>query len=182
MILHHLPIEGARLIEAEPFSDDRGLFERVYCRRELSSLTDSQIVQINHSVTRRRGAVRGMHFQFPPMAEAKMVRCVRGAVWDVLVDLRRGSKTFLQWHAVELTGVGMDTVYVPRGCAHGFQTLEDDAELLYLHTEFYSPSHEGGVRYDDPRVGIRWPLPVTDVSERDRAHCLLTGSFEGIDL
>jgi dTDP-4-dehydrorhamnose 3,5-epimerase len=126
--------------------------------------------------------VRGLHYQRPPQAEAKWVRCLKGRVFDVAVDLRRGSPTFLKWHAVELDGVSMNALLIPEGCAHGFQVLEPESELLYLHTATYTPGLEGAARYDDPRLAIRWPLPVTDLSERDRTHPLLDDSFEGISV
>jgi dTDP-4-dehydrorhamnose 3,5-epimerase len=123
-----------------------------------------------------------MHYQHPPHAEMKLVRCVKGGVWDVAVDLRAGSPTFLQWHAEELTPQNARMLIVPEGCAHGFQALEPDSELLYLHTAFYTPEAEGGVAHDDPRLAISWPLPVVDLSTRDRAHPQIMPSFSGISL
>ena len=143
---------------------------------------DRRIVQINHSMTRSVGAVRGMHFQHPPHAEMKMVRCLKGRVWDVAVDLRHGSPTFLQWHAVELSPENALMMLIPEGCAHGFQVLEGDAELLYLHTSFYTPESEGGVRYDDPVIGIQWPLAVCDLSLRDQQHPLVNNEFQGLKI
>ena len=121
-----------------------------------------------------------MHFQYPPKAEVKLVRCLRGSIFDVIVDLRRDSKTFLQWYGKKLSGENMMMLYVPEGCAHGFQTLEDNCEMLYLHTEFYSPSHEGGLRYNDPKIGIQWPLEVTEISRRDESYPLLPPDFAGV--
>lgn len=141
-----------------------------------------QIAQINHSRTSRVGALRGMHFQHPPHAEMKLVRCLRGSVWDVAVDLRAGSPTFLEWHAEELTPDGGQMMVIPEGFAHGFQALEPESEMLYLHTEFYEPRSEGGLRHDDPRLGIAWPLAPQDVSERDLAHPLLDNQFTGVTL
>lgn len=140
------------------------------------------ILQINHSLTHLPGSVRGLHFQHPPKAEAKWVRCLRGRVWDVAVDLRRGSPTFLAWHAVELDSGRMNALFVPEGCAHGFQVLEPDSEMLYLHTAPYTPGLEGAARWDDPRLAIAWPLAVVDVSDRDRSHPFLDMTFEGIDV
>lgn len=177
MRIDKLPLQDAFIIELEPFKDDRGLFARVFCQNELRNiLCDKNIVQINHSLTRQKGAIRGMHFQYSPKSEIKMVKCLRGSVFDVMIDLRQDSSTFLKWHGEMLSAENMKMMYIPEGFAHGFQTLEENCELLYFHTEFYSPEHEGGVRYDDPKIGISWPLEVTDVSERDKNHPLLAGS------
>jgi len=183
MKLHTISLNGAALIEAEPFCDHRGTFARFFCADELSELLgDRQIVNINFSRTALKGAVRGMHFQYPPKAEMKFVRCIRGAVYDVIVDIRKGSPTFLQWFGALLTKENMQMLCVPEGFAHGFQALEDGAELLYLHTEFYSPEHEGGLFYNDPVLGIDWPLLPTDVSERDNQHRTIDKTFNGVDI
>jgi len=126
------------------------------------------------------GAIRGMHFQYPPFAEMKLIRCIRGRVLDVAVDLRTDSQTFLQWHAQELSSDNLQMMVVPEGCAHGFQVMEPDSELLYLHTAMYHKPSEGGLRYNDPQLSISWPLPVTDISHRDQSHPLLADSFPGI--
>ena len=163
--------------------DDRGLFARVFCQNELLNILHGKnIVQINHSLTKQKGAFRGMHSQYPPKAEIKIVKCLRGSVFDVIIDLRKGSPTFLKWHEEILSSENMKMMYIPEGFAHGFQTLEENCELLYLHTEFYSPKHEGGVRYNDPKVGIKWPLEVRDISERDKKHPLLAEDFQGIEI
>jgi dTDP-4-dehydrorhamnose 3,5-epimerase len=175
------PIEGVVVVETTPFADHRGVFQRVFCDRDLEDIVGARrIVQINHSRTMAVGAVRGMHFQRPPHAEVKMVRCLRGKVWDVAVDLRAGSPTFLQWHAEELSFDNARMLVIPEGCAHGFQVLEPQSELLYLHTAHYEPSAEGAVRYDDPKLAITWPLSVTDVSTRDQLHPLLSSDFSGL--
>jgi len=177
------PIEGVLMAETSRFTDKRGAFARLFCEHDLAStLGGSHIVQVNHSLTRKPGAVRGMHFQHAPHAEMKMVRCLRGRVWDVAVDLRNDSPTFLQWHGVELSAVNDRMIVIPEGCAHGFQVLEADSELLYLHTAFYTPDAEGGVRFDDPTIGIDWPLDVTDLSERDQSHPLIDDTFTGLSL
>ncbi|MDG4560243.1 MAG: dTDP-4-dehydrorhamnose 3,5-epimerase [Candidatus Competibacter sp.] len=177
------PIPGVKRIRRKPLGDHRGYFERLFCARELQPLLAGRsIVQINHSLTSRRGAVRGLHFQHPPHAEMKLVSCVRGAVWDVAVDLRTGSPTFLHWHAEELTADNARTLLIPEGCAHGFQALEPESELVYLVTTFYAPAAEGGLRYDDPRLAIAWPLPATDLSPRDRTHPLIDAHFSGLPL
>lgn len=178
-----VPIAGAYVVVLEPFQDHRGMFVRTFCMEVLKQIGHNQpIAQANHSMTRNAGAVRGMHYQLPPKAEIKMVRCMRGRVYDAIIDLRAGSPTFLQWYGVELSADNMRMMYVPEGCAHGFQVLQAESELLYLHTAEYSPAHEQAVRYDDPVVGIKWPLPVSDVSDRDRSHPLLTKDFAGIVL
>ena len=181
MKLTPTPIAGMYEAQSRPFRDHRGQFARLFCTNELAAAhRDRPIVQINHSLTRSVGAIRGLHFQHPPHAEAKWVRCLAGRVWDVAVDLRRDSATFLGWHAVELDAEAMNAVLIPEGCAHGFQVLAPDSQLLYLHTAPYVPAAEGAVRFDDPRLAIAWPLPVTDVSERDRNHALLDASFAGL--
>jgi dTDP-4-dehydrorhamnose 3,5-epimerase len=174
-------IEGAVMLETDPVQDRRGAFARLFCARELAPVIgEREIVQINHSVTRAVGAVRGMHFQRAPHAEMKIVRCLRGRVFDVAVDLRAGSPTLLRWVSCELSASNHRSLVVPEGCAHGFQVLEPDSELLYLHTAYYSREAEGGIRHDDARVGIAWPLAATDLSERDRGHPLITADFAGL--
>jgi dTDP-4-dehydrorhamnose 3,5-epimerase len=183
MKIKRTPLQNAFIIEPQPFTDGRGIFSRVFCRHELQDmLHDKNIVQINQSLTRQKGAVRGMHFQYPPKAEIKMVKCLRGSVFDVLIDLRRDSFTFLKWHGEVLSAENMKIMCIAEGFAHGFQTLEENCELLYLHTEVYNPEHEGAVRYNDPAINISWPLEVTDISERDQAHTLLSRNFEGVVL
>jgi dTDP-4-dehydrorhamnose 3,5-epimerase len=177
------PFKNAFVLQAEPYVDHRGKFGRIYCQDELKQIGHyKQIVQINHSLTRKSGAIRGMHFQYSPRAEIKMVKCLRGSVFDVIVDLRRDSDTLLQWYGEILSDDNLKMMYVPEGFAHGFQTLEEDTELLYLHTEFYSPEHEGGVRYNDPMLSISWPLEVTEVSKKDQEYPLLSKDFQGIIL
>jgi dTDP-4-dehydrorhamnose 3,5-epimerase len=176
-----LTISGAAVIDAEPFTDRRGVFSRWFCSHELADLIGvRQIVNVNFSRTEKTGSIRGMHFQYSPMAEMKLIRCLRGKVFDVVVDLRKDSSTFLQWHGEILSVENMRMMILPEGVAHGFQALEDRSEMLYLHTEFYSKGHDAGIRYDDPLVGIDWPVPVTDVSEKDQRHLLLKKDFEGI--
>ncbi|AUB84161.1 dTDP-4-dehydrorhamnose 3,5-epimerase family protein [Candidatus Thiodictyon syntrophicum] len=177
------PISGLHLIRRRPLGDRRGYLERLFCAEELRGLIPGRgIAQVNHSFTNRRGTVRGMHFQYPPHTETKFVSCLRGAVFDVAVDLRRGSTTFLRWHAAILSADNHQTILIPEGCAHGFQTLTDDCELLYLHTAAYQPSAEGGLNPRDPRLGIHWPEVLTEVSSRDTAHPLLTEAFGGLEV
>ena len=176
-------LPGVLVVETAAFVDHRGGFARFYCEQELIEVIgDRRIVQINHSRTSSSGAVRGMHYQKPPYAEMKLIRCIKGRVWDVALDLRVQSPTFLQWHAEELSTDNRRMMVIPEGCAHGFQTLEADSELLYLHTEFYTPTAEGGVLHDDPRLAIHWPLPVVDLSERDLRHTAIPADFSGIVL
>lgn len=168
----HIP--GLMLVETSPFRDDRGSFYRAFCRHELASIVgDRRIEQINISRTALIGAIRGLHFQRVPHAEMKLIRCIKGKVWDVTVDLRQNSATYKQWQAVELSADDCNMIVIPEGCGHGFQVLEPQSELLYLHTACYSPESEGGVRFDDPLLSINWPLPVSDISIRDLSYPLL---------
>ncbi|SCY87124.1 dTDP-4-dehydrorhamnose 3,5-epimerase [Desulfoluna spongiiphila] len=181
MIFIELGLAGAYIIQPEPHGDKRGKFARLVCMDELKKIGHSkEITQVNYSLTRKKGTVRGMHFQYAPAKEIKMVKCSRGAVFDVIVDLRKDSPTLLQWHGTVLSAQNMKMMYVPEGFAHGFQTLEDDCELLYFHTEYYSPEHEGAFRYDDPLMGIDWPEEITEISQRDNLHPLLQEGFRGI--
>lgn len=172
------PFAGAWVIRTQSRGDERGGLTRIFCARELMLVQeDLRFVQTNLSRTRAKGTVRGMHFQRGPALEAKLIRCLRGAVYDVMVDLRAGSPSFGLWHAVELSADNDIEVFIPPGCAHGFQALSDDVELLYQHTAYYSPLHEDGVRYDDPRLQIDWPLAVSVVSDRDRNHPIMGDDF-----
>jgi dTDP-4-dehydrorhamnose 3,5-epimerase len=183
MKLIETSIAGAGIIESKAFQDNRGAFSRLFCSHELQAILGTRVIaQINHSVTRSVGAVRGVHYQNAPHAEMKIVRCLKGRVFDVAVDLRQGSPTFLKWTAVELTPENHLAFVIPEGCAHGFQVLEEDSELLYLHTAFYTPDAEGAVRFDDPRVGVNWPLVPTDLSARDLSHTHLKQNFKGLVL
>lgn len=175
-----LDLPGAYLLETRPFKDERGWFARYFCVAEFEPHAPGlRFVQFNHSCTRRRGSLRGMHLQTGASAEEKLVRCIAGAVLDVLVDLRRGSPTFLRHVAVELSAANGRTLFVPKGVAHGFQTLAEDTQLIYHHSNFYDPGAEAGVRFDDPRLGIHWPLPPADVSDKDRAWPLLSPEYRG---
>lgn len=177
------PLAGLLLVETAPVEDARGRFTRVFCEQDYAAIRpDLHWTQINHSRTAQRGSVRGMHFQYPPSAEAKLIRCLKGRVFDVAVDLRAGSPTFLHWHGVELSEDGSRQIFIPEGFAHGFQTLTDDAELLYMHSVAWDPQRENRLRFDDPKLNIAWPLPVTQVSEKDRAASLLDATFRGVNL
>ncbi len=183
MKLSPTAIAGVFVAETSSSVDKRGAFSRMFCERELAAAFGTRrIEQINHSRTAAVGAIRGLHFQKAPHAEMKMVRCLKGRVWDVALDLREDSQTFLQWHAQELSAANALMLVIPEGCAHGFQVLEPDSELLYLHTASYMPSAEGGIRFDDPMLNLPWPLPGTDLSDRDRKHPLLNKNFQGINV
>jgi dTDP-4-dehydrorhamnose 3,5-epimerase len=171
---HTTKLESAWLIEPELRSDDRGMFARTMCVDEMAAKgLCTSYVQQNMSISRRRGTVRGMHLQQPPHSEAKLIRCLRGAILDVIVDLRRGSASFLQHQTFELTESNWRQLYVPEGFAHGFQTLTDNAEVTYLVSACYAPGMEIGLRYDDPALGIEWPLPVSAISDKDAGWPLL---------
>lgn len=175
------PLAGLHEIEHAPVGDARGRFTRLFCEQELGTVRPGlHFTQVNLSETRGRGTVRGLHYQMPPAAEAKLVCCLRGRVFDVAVDLRTGSPTFLHWHAVELAEDNGRAIFIPEGFAHGFQTLTDEVQLLYMHTAPWTPSCEAGLRHDDPRLDIRWPLPAMVVSERDRGHALVDDDFSGV--
>lgn len=183
MKIHPTLLQNSYVIELEPFIDERGKFIRLFCQNELQEIHQGKsIQQINYSLTVKKGAVRGMHFQYPPAAEVKLVHCIRGKVFDVIIDLRKESPTFLNWHSEILSEENKKMLYIPEGCAHGFQTLEENCEMLYFHTEFYSPSHEGGIRYNEPAIKIQWPLEPADISKRDDNHPLLNKDFSGIAL
>ena len=169
MIFTETRLPGAFIIDLERRSDERGFFARAFCQRELAALgLKPTIAQVNISFNYRRGTVRGLHFQYPPAAEVKRIRCTRGAIHDVIVDLRPESPTYLQHTAVELTADNRRALYVPERFAHGYQVLEDDTETTYEVGEFYTPAAEDGLLFDDPRLGIAWPLAVTDMSDKDR--------------
>jgi len=167
---HPLGLPGLYRIDLEPLADERGFFARTFCAREFAAAgLDDRLVQASLSWNPRRGTLRGLHWQAAPHAEAKVVRCVRGRIWDVLVDVRPGSPTFRRHVALELGAESRAAVYVPPGVAHGFLTLEDDCEVHYQMSEFHAPETARGARYDDPAFGIAWPAPVRVVSERDRS-------------
>jgi len=183
MNIHPTGLSGVFVIGTSLISDHRGAFSRLFCRKELAAVIGvDNIMQINHSQTKAVGAIRGLHYQNPPYAEKKFIRCIKGRIWDVVVDLRKGSSTFLQWHAEELTPENAKMMVVPEGCAHGFQVLEEDSELLYLHTAVYVPESEGGVLYNEPKINIPWPLIMTDLSLRDTGHKSLPVDYKGIIL
>jgi len=176
-------ITGAAVIHSAPFKDERGFLNRIFCQKELEVIRPGIVIaQINHSMTRTKGTIRGMHFQNPPYAEMKIVRCIKGSIFDVAVDLRKDSPTFLQWHGEVLSAENMKALVIPEGCAHGFQSLEDDIEMIYLHTQFYSKQSEGAIRYDEPKINIQWPLENTVISEKDISYPFLSNNYEGLTL
>jgi dTDP-4-dehydrorhamnose 3,5-epimerase len=176
------PLAGLVVLQRKPIGDARGFLERLYCADELSALFGGATVQaLNRTHTAARGTVRGMHFQHAPHAEDKLITCLRGEVLDVVVDVRRGSPTFLEWHAETLSDANHRSLLVPKGFAHGFQTLTEDCEMLYLHTAAHHPASEAGLDALDPRLKIDWLLPVTERSVRDQSHPHITEAFTGID-
>ena len=182
MIIHPIPLTGAAEIEASPLQDHRGWFARWFCQEELAPLLNGRkIVQMNSSATLKAGVVRGLHHQSPPAMEDKIVRCISGRIFDVMVDLRHGSPTLGQWHSIVLDAVKQNMVFIPRGFSHGFQTLVESCQLLYLHTEYHSPDNEAGFYYNSPCLGINWPLTVTELSDRDNNLPILNPDYEGID-
>lgn len=171
------------VVQRKAIEDDRGFLSRLYCAEEFARAgMDKPIAQINHTLTRKKGAVRGLHFQHAPHAEMKFVSCLKGEVWDVAVDLRKGSSTFLQWHAELLSPSNRKSLLIPEGFAHGFQALTEDCELIYLHTSAYQSACEDALNIVDPKLGIAWPLPISEISERDRNHKLIEQSFQGITI
>jgi dTDP-4-dehydrorhamnose 3,5-epimerase len=178
-----LSLVGLKLIERKRVGDARGYLSRLFCRDELAAAGwHKPVAQINHTSTALCGTVRGLHYQIPPHTEMKVVTCIRGEVWDVAIDLRAHSPTFLQWQAQILSANNANALLIPEGFGHGFQTLVDDCELIYIHTESYAPQAEAALRFDDPRLAINWPLPVSGISDRDKAHPLLTAQFNGVKL
>jgi dTDP-4-dehydrorhamnose 3,5-epimerase len=175
------PLDGLTLVQRTSIEDHRGFLSRFYCADEFREAGfPHSIAQINHTLTHRKGAVRGLHFQYPPHAEDKLVSCLHGEIFDVAVDLRRKSPTFLRWHGVILNAQNRQSLLIPTGFAHGFQTLSEDCELVYLHSAAYHPESEGALNLGDPTLGIAWPLPITEISERDRKHKLIDRDFQGI--
>jgi len=177
------PIAGLKVIERKPIEDHRGFLARIFCADQLKDAGWKRpIAQINQTVTKKRGAVRGMHFQNTPHAEIKLVSCLQGEVWDVAVDLRKNSPTFLRWHAEKLSLQNYRALLIPEGFAHGFQALSDDCELLYVHSSPYVREAEAGIRPNDPCLNISWPLELFEISSRDKEHPLLNDQFTGIEL
>lgn len=176
-------LSGLKLVQRKTKEDHRGFLSRLYCAEEFSEAgINKSIAQINHTLTRKKGTVRGLHFQHPPHAETKLVSCLKGEIWDVAVDLRKDSPTFLQCHGEILSAANRKSLLIPEGYAHGFQALTEDCELIYLHTIAYYPEAEGALNVADPKLNINWPLPISDLSDRDRNHPLIDQNFQGLVL
>ena len=161
-------IEGVFIVELEPHFDERGMFARVFCKKEFKAINvKKDFVQVNHSFTKKKGTIRGLHMQISPKEEAKLIKCISGKVFDVAVDMRKDSSTYLQWTSIELSKENMKMIYIPEGCAHGFQTLEDNCEMLYFHSEYYSPEYEKTISFKNKQLNIAWPLEVAEISKKD---------------
>lgn len=182
MKVHNTSLATVSTIEPFVIKDIRGEFSRIFCQEELKDLLQGKnIQQINISKTLKRGSIRGLHYQKEPFSEIKIIRCLKGRVFDVAVDIRPDSSTFLSWTAVELSSEDGNLIVIPQGFAHGFQSLENNSELLYLHTASYAPASEGGLRFNDPKIQIEWPLSPMEISERDKLHPLIDNNFTGIN-
>jgi dTDP-4-dehydrorhamnose 3,5-epimerase len=176
-------LQDLYLVQINSLKDDRGFFARTFCKEEFLAIGFNQeFVQFNHSFNTLKGTIRGMHYQKPPFAETKLIRCVQGRVYDVAVDLRKNSPTYLQSFGAELSDENLTCILIPQGFAHGFQTLENNTSLIYHHTNFFTPNTEGGIRYNDPALGIQWKLPVASISPRDLIHPLINKNFQAITL
>lgn len=177
------PLSGLKLIERECLADSRGFLSRLFCAEELATAGwHKPIAQINHTYTAKCGTLRGMHYQYPPKAEMKLVTCIQGEVWDVAVDLRAGSPTFLHWHGEVLSAENRRSLLIPERFAHGFQSLSDDVQLIYCHTTTYSSEAEAALNALDPRLAINWQLTISDISSRDLTHPYLSDDYEGLNL
>jgi dTDP-4-dehydrorhamnose 3,5-epimerase len=173
-------LSGLQLVQRKMIEDHRGFLSRFYCIEEFAEAgINKPMAQINHTLTRKKGAVRGLHFQRTPHAETKLVSCLKGEIWDVAVDLRSDSPTFLQWHGEILSAANHKSLFIPEGYAHGFQALTKDCELIYLHTAIYHAGAEEALNVVDPRLNITWPLPIADLSDRDRNHLFIDQNFQG---
>ena len=180
--VQNLPLAGLKRVTRQRLGDGRGALTRMFCAEELANAGwRKAIAQINHTYTARKGTVRGLHYQIYPHTEMKLVSCLRGEVWDLAVDMRAGSSTFLQWHAEHLTADNGCALLIPEGFAHGFQTLTDDVELLYCHSSAYASTAERGIHPQDAAMSIAWPLPITELSPRDATHPKLDVHFQGLD-
>lgn len=174
------PLKGLYVVEPKKVEDQRGLFARTFCKKEFSEIGfEKELVQFNHSFNLKKGTTRGMHYQNKPFSETKLIRCVQGRVYDVAIDIRRGSSTFLQYFGVELSQDNMLSMFIPEGFAHGFQTLEDQSSLIYHHSEYYNPEADAGLLYNDAAFKIIWPLEAVNVSEKDKSYPIITDNFKG---
>lgn len=176
-------LAGSFVIDINLLKDTRGWFSRYFCKEEFAGIGhQKEWLQMNHSFTSKKGALRGMHMQLPPFSEIKMVRCVAGSIFDVIIDLRENSPTLLQWFGSELSAENYRMIYIPEGFAHGFQTLSENCELLYHHSANYRADSEKGFRFNDPVFDIKWPMPITEISEKDSSHLLINNDFKGFKI
>ncbi len=176
-----LNFDGLFILERKSIGDERGFLSRIWCSKEMKEVGwKNEIAQINHTYNQKRGTIRGLHFQKTPHQEKKLVTCIRGAIWDVVVDVRPNSSTFLHWHSEELSDQNMKALMIPEGFAHGYQTLTDDVELFYCHSEFFHESSERGLNPQDPELSIDWPLKISSISSRDLDHPLISKTFKGV--
>lgn len=181
--LKNTKIDGLVIIKRRDISDARGSLSRLFCGNELSALfLKKEIKQINHSLTTKAGSIRGLHYQKPPSSEIKLITCVKGKVFDVAVDVRKNSPTFLCWHAEILSEENQKSFLIPEGFAHGYQTLEKNSELIYIHTASYDKSNEASLNVMDPRLAINWQLPITEISEKDKAQPMIASDFLGLTI
>lgn len=180
--LNILPTAFDKLFVIQPnsFQDERGIFSRLYCQDELENVCNINIKQINHSLTLNKGTVRGLHFQYEPHAEVKIVKCIQGSIFDVVVDIRKDSPTFLKTFSIELTKENQKMLCIPKGFAHGFQTLEDNTELLYFHSNIFVQENEGALNVNEPCLNIQWPLKITSISKKDAIHPFINSDFQGV--
>jgi dTDP-4-dehydrorhamnose 3,5-epimerase len=175
------PLKGLYIIHHKILYDERGVFARTFCKEEFLSINfNKEFIQFNQSYNLKKGTFRGMHYQNPPFAETKLIRCVRGSVFDIAVDIRKGSETFMQYYSIELSDKNMCSILIPEGFAHGFQTLEDHTSLIYHHTEQYKTEADAGFSYVDLSIGIKLPLDISTISQKDKSYPLLNKDFKGI--
>ena len=177
------PLTGLRVVERKPIQDSRGFLARIFCENQMQELGWSNpVAQINQTLTKHKGTVRGLHFQNPPYSEMKLISCLHGEIWDVAVDLRKKSPTYLKWYAEKLSPENNRALLIPEGFAHGFQTLTDNCELLYVHSAPYMRNFEGGVRFSDPTIGIKWPIQCSECSLRDSELPFINNEFDGVEI
>ncbi len=175
------PLNGAFIIDLEKFQDERGFFSRLFCSKEFNNYNlNHNFVQVNNSLSSNKGTLRGIHYQMNPMAESKLVRCISGALYDVIVDLRINSKTYKKWFAINLTSENRKMIYVPEGFGHAFLTLEDNTEAIYFASQFYSPDHELGLKWNDEEIGIDWPIEPKYISDKDKKNPIFDSNIHGL--
>ena len=183
MTFEQTNLKGAWVVTLSPFHDERGSFVRMFCKNEFSATgLNREFVQLNHSVNKSKGTFRGLHYQKPPFSEAKLIRCIRGKIFDVIVDIREGSETFLHHFSIELSPESSTMLFVPEGFAHGYVTLEDNSDLIYFHTSFHTPGFEAALNYKDPMLNIQLPVEPTIMSDKDKIHAFIDNNFTGIKI